>query len=136
MVLERRKPLFLALVLFTSLAWHCEAWEHKRAWLGVDICDNSRENSEDAAGIFVLKVQNPSPAFLAGIRSHDVIISLDDMLVASAQYFVCMIAARAPGTVIRIAVIRENQRHDAKATLGAWPDDLQITQGHCQRSVG
>jgi serine protease Do len=103
----------------------------------LDICDNPHQASSDArtAGILVLRVQPNSPAYIAGVRDQDVIIRLDEQLVASASDFVCMIAMRSPGHIARLLVVRGNLQQLTPVTLGRWPDDLPVTPWHCAFGV-
>ena len=137
MVVVSRHAIFLALAVGAFWTCPCGAWEANRAWLGIEICDNlGRTAASETRGILVLNVEEGSPASLAGITSHDVVVQLDGQPLATASEFVCEIAARKPGSVARLVVVRNNQRWVTNVTLGRWPDDLQLTPSHCTPAVG
>lgn len=137
MIIASPRPVVLAFAAYLIWVCSCDASESNRAWLGLDICNNSTPALSDAAtvGILVLRVQPDSPAYIAGVRVQDVIIRLDGQLVASASDFVCMIATRSPGDIARLLVIRGNEQKMTSVTLGRWPDDLRLTPGQCTLGV-
>jgi serine protease Do len=58
-------------------------------------------------GAFVEDVSADAPAARAGIRPYDVITAIDDVDVASDDALLRQIASRAPGTVVRLEVWRD-----------------------------
>jgi serine protease Do len=72
-------------------------------------------------GAFVEDVTPDAPAARAGIRPYDVITAIDDHDVASDEALVRQISSRAPGTVIRLEVWREQTKETVSLKLTERP---------------
>jgi membrane-associated protease RseP (regulator of RpoE activity) len=94
----------------------------KRAYLGVstiDISPSLREHfgTDRDAGVLVDSVEEQSPAAKAGIRSGDVIVSVDGKDVKSASDLRGAIREKKDGDTVRIEVQRGRNRTALVATL-------------------
>ena len=92
-------------------------------------------------GAMVQDVSATSPAERAGLRAYDVIVDVDGRDVMSNEELIRDISARQPGTVVRLAILREGHRQaltvklaerptrdeaDASETLGNRPRPREI----------
>jgi serine protease Do len=113
-----------------------------RGWIGVQIQPVTAAIADslglkDPRGALVAEPQEGSPAAKAGIRSGDVIVSLDGRPVPDARTLVRRISAMAPGTAVKIGVWRNGKEEQLSMTLGELPkevtarkpDDDRGTQG-------
>jgi serine protease Do len=87
----------------------------RRPLLGISIQDVSAEDAEvyglpRIAGVLVEDFQDDSPAERAGLRRHDVIVSVDGDRVDRLGQFQRLVAQHAPGDDVDIEVIRYGQR--------------------------
>jgi serine protease Do len=99
-----------------------------RGWIGVqiqpvtaDIADSL--GMKDVHGALVAEPQENSPAAKAGIKSGDVIVSLDGKPIPDARTLVRHISAMAPGTVVKIGVFRNGKEEQLSMTLGELPKE-------------
>lgn len=101
-------------------------------------------------GAMVQDVSATSPAERAGLRAYDVIVEVDGREVMSNEELIRDISARQPGTVVRLAILREGHRQslavklaerptrdeaDASDTLGNRPRPREADQP-TERSIG
>ncbi|MFT5138671.1 MAG: serine protease DegQ [Rhodothermales bacterium] len=97
----------------------------RRAWLGAHLSDLPLSLREDGSasriGIQVGEVSPSSPAWFAGIREGDVLLSLDGQTIDDARAFLLQIAQLSPGTQIELVVRREKQEFETYATLIQQP---------------
>src|SRR5712691_12424357 len=88
-----------------------------RGWIGVQIQPVTNEIADslgmkNARGALVAEPQSGSPAQKAGIKAGDVIVSVNGETVADARTLARRISAMAPGTQVKLGVIR-NGREDS-----------------------
>jgi serine protease Do len=101
-----------------------------RGWIGVqiqpvtaDIADSL--GMKDAHGALVAEPQPNSPAAKAGIKSGDVIVSLDDRPIPDARTLARRISSMAPGTAVKIGVFRNGKEEQLSMTLGELPKEVK-----------
>ena len=79
-------------------------------------------------GVLIARVQDGSPAAAAGLRSAvrtrggyvgDIIVSIDDRPVRSADEFHRTLDRYKPGDTVRVSVVRDGQRTEVPVTLRA-----------------
>jgi serine protease Do len=93
-----------------------------RGYIGITLKDldpDLRESLElgDANGALVLEVADGSPGDRAGIRTYDLILSVDGEAVTSNDELIREIAARPPGSVARLQVLRDRQERTVQVKL-------------------
>jgi serine protease Do len=99
-----------------------------RGWIGVQIQPVTPEIADslglkEVRGALVAEPQEGSPAAKAGIKSGDVIVSLDGRTVPDARTLARRISAMAPGTAVKIGVWRSGKEEQLSLTLGELPKD-------------
>jgi serine protease Do len=97
-----------------------------RSYLGVQLADVNPTmvwwyNLAVDKGAFVTYVEPGSPADEAGIKEEDVIVSLDDEEIPTAQGLIKAIHARQIGQEVKIVFWRGNTENTAYATLTQSP---------------
>jgi len=101
-----------------------------RGWIGVqiqpvtaDIADSLGMKS--AHGALVAEPQAGSPAQKAGVTAGDVIVSVNGEEVTDARNLARRISAIAPGTSVKLGVLRNGKEDTFTLTLGELPKERQ-----------
>ncbi len=102
-----------------------------RGWLGVQIQPITRDIADslrlaDAKGALVAEPQEGSPATLAGIKSGDAIITVDGKKVEDARNLSQIIAGYAPGTTVKLGIVRAGKDETVEVKLGKLPTDQKM----------
>jgi serine protease Do len=97
-----------------------------RGWLGVQIQNVTPEIAESLGlkkpeGALVAEPQPGTPAMKAGIKSGDIIISINDQPVKDSRDLARKIAGLSPGTQIKLGMLRSGQPKTLTVTLGELP---------------
>ncbi|HEY4920758.1 MAG TPA: Do family serine endopeptidase [Xanthobacteraceae bacterium] len=100
-----------------------------RGWIGVQIQPVTADIADslgikDPHGALVAEPQEGSPAAKAGIKSGDVIVSLDGRPIPDARTLARRISAMAPGTAVKIGVFRNGKEEQLSMTLGELPKEV------------
>jgi serine protease Do len=114
-----------------------------RPWLGLATQtltpDLARAlGAPDAAGVLVTDVVAEGPAARAGIRSGDVVLALDAARVTSRAHLERMVAAQAPGRVVKVRLRRDGREPVVSLRVGEEPEEWALTpaQARARRLVG
>jgi len=101
-----------------------------RGWIGVqiqpvtaDIADSL--GMKQAKGALVAEPQEGSPAAKAGIKSGDVIVSLNGEPVPDARTLARRISSMPPNTAVKIGVFRNGREEVLSMVLGELPKERQ-----------
>jgi len=99
-----------------------------RGWIGVQIQPVTADIADSlglkqARGALVAEPQEGSPAAKAGIKSGDVIVSLNSDEVPDARTLARRISSMAPGTSVRVGVFRNGKEEQLSMTLGELPKE-------------
>lgn len=97
-----------------------------RGWIGVQIQPVTQDIADSiglktAQGALVAEPQSGSPAAKAGIESGDVIAKVNGVTVKDARDLAKRIAAMAPGTTVKLDIIRKGADKTVSVTLGELP---------------
>ncbi len=97
-----------------------------RGWLGVEIQDLTPALAESFGldrpqGALVAGVLPGGPAERAGIRPGDVLVAVEGEPVADARAALDRIAALAPGTRVRLGLVRAGRPVELEARIGERP---------------
>ncbi|MEO7787986.1 MAG: trypsin-like peptidase domain-containing protein [Vicinamibacterales bacterium] len=74
-----------------------------------------------ARGAVVQDISVSSPAERAGLRPYDVVVDVEGQAVESNDELIREIAARAPGTAARLAIVRDGRRQTLVVKLSERP---------------
>ncbi len=95
-----------------------------RAWLGfgaMDLGESEFLGQLGASGAIVVQhVFEGSPALLAGLEPHDVVLAWNGAPIGSVDTMLGHLASSVPGETIRLDVVRRLERREMTLTLGAW----------------
>lgn len=106
------------------------------SYLGVDIADVTSERLsalklKEEHGAEITMVDADAPAGKAGLREHDVILSLNGTSVESAAQLRRMIRETPPGRVITLGISRDGQPMDFKVQLADRKTSMSwMPEGH------
>lgn len=106
------------------------------AYLGVDITEVTPERVgalklKEEQGVEVLMVDQDSPAGKAGLKEHDVILTLNGAEVESGAQLRRMIHETPPGRTVTLGISRDGQQQTVKAQLAdrrkalVWKDNAE-----------
>jgi len=98
-----------------------------RGWMGVTIGPMSEDLAatyglDDAKGALVTSVNPGSPAEKAGLLPEDAILKADDKLIQDNGDLSRHIASLAPGTTVKLELVRGKDNKNVSVTLGTFPD--------------
>jgi serine protease Do len=108
------------------------------SYLGVDLADVTAERLsalklKDEKGVEVNFVDQDAPAGKAGIREHDVILSMNGTAVESKAQFQRMIHETPPGRIVTLGLSRDGQPVTVKVQLAdknkemnSWKPDIHV----------
>ena len=108
------------------------------SYLGVDLADITTERLsalklKDEKGVEVNFVDQDAPAGKAGIREHDVILSMNGTAVESKAQFQRMIHETPPGRIVTLGLSRDGQPVTVKVQLAdknkemsSWKPDIHV----------
>jgi serine protease Do len=102
----------------------------RRGWIGVQIQPVTQEIADslglkDMHGALVAEPQANSPAAKAGIKAGDIIVSVNGDSVDDARNLARRIGSMAPGTSVKLGVIRSGREETVTLTLGELPTERQ-----------
>jgi serine protease Do len=104
-----------------------------RGWMGVTVQAVTEDLAKsyglpEAKGALVSSVAAGSPAEKAGLKPEDVILSADGRTIADNGDLSRYIAAKAPGTVANLEILRGKDRRAVSVTLGTFPEEPAESQ--------
>lgn len=119
----------LAVVAAATCALHAEAGPSKgdsakappsgRAWLGVEL-------AKAEGGVLAKRVMRGSPAEKGGIKSADLILSVDGQAVSAGGEVVRIVADKGVGTAIKVKVRRGKDEVVVSVTLADYPGEEEV----------
>jgi serine protease Do len=108
-----------------------------RGYLGITLRDLDPDLGQSlgldgVSGALIQDVSSGSPGERAGLHVYDVILSVDGEAVRSNDDLVRRIAARAPGSLVKLRLLRDNREQAVAVRLGERPaedggDDAEAT---------
>jgi len=116
-------PAPVALMIMEQIIEHGEV---TRGWLGLEPQDITPDLArafrlERRDGVIVASVLRNGPAWEAGIRVGDIVLSLDEEPVRDSIGFLNQIAPLSPGAKASLRVLREGKRQDVSIKVGKRP---------------
>ena len=105
-----------------------------RGWLGAQIQSVTADLAESlglkkAEGALIAEPQPDSPASKAGIKSGDVIVSMDGTPVKDARDLARKVAAMAPGSEMKFGIMRNGTEQSVTVTLGEMAKQREARAG-------
>jgi serine protease Do len=102
-----------------------------RGWLGVQIVPVNTEGAKtfklrEAKGAVIMDVTPGSPAEKAGLKPEDVVIAVDGKGIDDNSDLSRYVAGRAPGTTVKLLVVRNGSEKTMAVTLGTFPEETQV----------
>jgi len=99
-----------------------------RGMLGIVIQDLTKELAEqfhvaNTEGALVSQVNKDSPAAKADVKVGDVVVRFDGKKVRDTRQLRNVVAATAPGTSVKLDVIRDGREQTLTATIGKMPTE-------------
>jgi serine protease Do len=116
-----------------------------RGWLGVQIMPVDEDlaksfKMKDPKGAVVTDVTSGSPAETAGVKPGDVVIRADDKEIEDNSALSRYIASKAPGTSVKLVVLRGGAEKSITVPLGTFPEgadgDEDAAQGKGKEHLG
>ena len=120
-------PASIAKPVVTQLREHGKV---ERGLLGVEIQPVTSEIAQSLSlgstnGALVAQVEPKSAAVKAGIKSGDVIKSVDDKKIGNVRDLTRTIAAQQPGSTVKIGLVRDGKDMTVEAKLGDYSSQQQ-----------
>lgn len=111
--------------------------EHKvvqRGWLGVTIQEVDQNAAKalglkEAQGALIAEAFPGEPAAKAGIRSGDVIVSINGQAIPDAGTLLRIVAQQSPGDTVQVEVMRQGKKRSFTVTLGARDTERLAQRG-------
>jgi serine protease Do len=108
-----------------------------RGWIGVQIQPVTDDMADSlglqkAEGALVAEPQDGSPAVKAGIKAGDVIIAVDGKTVKDARDLAKRIGAMAPGTSVKLEIMRDGKSQAFSLTLGELPKEQRQAKANTE----
>ncbi len=130
----------LGVLLFALSAPAAHAQLQDWPWLGVVITDISSGNVEGytggGAGSYVTGVEEPGPAFAAGLRRHDIIVGLDGRTAMNTRELTCLLQGKRPGESVEVLFKRGGREQAMRVVLGNWPQATEFPRPASGRCPG
>ncbi len=98
-----------------------------RGWLGIQIQGLTEDLAKsykikEAKGAVISEVTPGSPAEKAGVRPDDVVVGVDGRGIEDNSDLSRYVASKAPGTSVRLKIVRAGVEREIPVTLGTFPD--------------
>lgn len=105
----------------------------ERGYLGVQIQPVTKEiaaslDLPSGDGAIVAQVNEDSPAAKGGVKTGDVVLSIDDKPVKDARDLSRAIAFKDPGSTVQLGMLREGKRQTIAVTIGRQTDTKVSSQ--------
>jgi WD40 repeat protein len=110
-------------LFFVTLATAAMADTYDRAFFGAQVENLAKEDAgklglAEGRGVRVVAAVAGSPAEAAGLKTDDVLLSIDGTDLTSAGIFIATIQARSPGTEVHVRILRAGNEQTITAKLG------------------
>lgn len=104
-----------------------------RGWLGVMIQDVTPELAqafgiEKNEGALISEVYADTPAQAAGLKNGDVVIQYNGQDVKNSSQLKNTVASTAPGTEVKLVIVREKKKIELKVKVGERPEKIGEAQ--------
>ena len=83
--------------------------------------------AENAEGAFVLNVVPTGPAEKAGLKPYDVVTQVGPHSIANFQQLRTRVAFTAPGTKVKVQLIRDGKKISTDLVVGTFPTEKEVS---------
>ncbi len=106
----------------------------QRGWLGVtiqDLDDNSARalGLKSTQGALIAEVISGEPAEQAGLRSGDVVVTINGQAVVDSGSLLRVVAQQTPGESVKVEVMRQGKKQTFTVTLGTRDPERLAQRG-------
>ncbi len=112
--------LLLNFIFGFSLSY---AQKSVRPWMGVHI-----EKSPDGQGVLIKKSVEGTPAFKAGLKSQDIVLSIDKTTVTTPEGLIKQIVSKGVGHTVKVQFLRKKVPMEVSLKLEAMPGMLDLAK--------
>jgi serine protease Do len=100
-----------------------------RGWLGINLGNITDDIAEymglkEGSGALVVESFPDSPAYKAGLRNYDVIVSFDGNKIENPSDIIRYVGQSSPGSVHSVNFIRSGKIYTAKVTLASRDEEI------------
>ncbi|WP_299069336.1 trypsin-like peptidase domain-containing protein [uncultured Psychrobacter sp.] len=94
-----------------------------RGWLGIEIQSQLRDPTqlETSTGVEVLNVVPKGPAAISGLKTGDIILTIDGVEMTDANTLIQYVARKPPNTVLNTQILRNGKHAEIPVTLAERP---------------
>lgn len=94
-----------------------------RGWLGIEIQSQLRDPTqlETSTGVEVLNVVPQGPAAISGLKTGDIILTIDGVEMTDANTLIQYVARKPPNTVLNTQILRNGKQAEVPVTLAERP---------------
>ena len=119
----------IAVLFLMLLASGAPAQETGRGWLGAQLKDLTMEEAdalgwEGPRGAKVVEPVPGGPAEAAGLKTDDILVSLDGVEIGNVKAFIATLSQKAAGAEIKLAILRDKREKRLAVKLGARPAQI------------
>lgn len=109
-----------------------------RGWLGVYIQEVTSDIAESlklskSQGVLITDIIKETPAYGSGMQVGDIIVSIDKKEITDMYSLRKIIAAKKPGTKIKVRVFRKGKYLNYTITIGTLPDKKRLASRDTQK---
>src|SRR5271165_6182026 len=119
--------VMIAAATAIAMAEPSAGWPDQHSYLGVHIDQVTPQTASalklsDTSGALISYVDQDGPACRAGLKNNDVIVGFNGSKIQNPDQLQDVIHATPAGKTVSLTVVRDGQKKDISATLGAWPN--------------
>ena len=105
-----------------------------RGYLGISIQNVTPDLAQafklsSANGVLIGDVSADSPGAKAGLQKGDVVVAINGQSVADAEDLRLRVSQMAPGTTVKVDIMRDAQKRQLSATLMELPETVERASG-------
>lgn len=99
-----------------------------RGWLGIEVQSQLKDPAQldTSTGVQVMNVVAGGPAAKAGLKTGDIILSIDDIEMTDASRLIQYVARKPPNTMLNVQVLRDGQTIQLPTTLAERPSQQDL----------
>ena len=104
-----------------------------RPWIGAELQDVTAEIADSLGlerpqGALIVTIEKESPLAAAGLKTGDLLLSIDGREIGSAKEFIYRVATNSAGSKIHVRYRRQDREAEASVLLAAAPETIPRTE--------